>query len=174
MWKSIRIGVILLTAIASFFSPLGPQAQPPISWGVLAVIFAFCPVGLFFVIGLQTVNPWSSKIWHQPSWALSPFNFREPLQFFHLVAYVCLAQGLIVLARVLVSPIHLYAEAFVPLTMGVGLLVGLKIVVIVFQSRFARVDAQPFGQAGPSSGVPPPDSPLPPTLMVKITPDVFE
>lgn len=141
VWGLLRVALVLFAAVASFFVPLEPQAQPPISWLALAAIFVFCPVGLLFVLGIQVVNPWSAKIWRRPSWMLNPFNFREPLQFFHLGAYVCLAQGIVTLARVAYSSTSFYVEALLPLVMGFGILAGVQIATVVFRSKVERAGA---------------------------------
>jgi len=141
VWSFVRVGLVLFVAVASFFVPLQPQAEPPITWLALAAIFVFCPLGLLFVLGIQTINPWSAKVWRRPSWTLNPFNFREPLQFFHLGAYVCLTQGVVTLARVAYSTIPFYVEALLPLVMGLGILVGVQIATAVFRSKVQHADA---------------------------------
>ena len=60
LWALMRIGLVLLAAVASFVVPLGPQAKPPISWAALAAIFGVCPLGILFVFGIQAINPRSA------------------------------------------------------------------------------------------------------------------
>ena len=141
VWSLIRVVLVLLASVMSFFVPLEPQSQPPITWLALAAIFVFCPLGLLFVLGIQVVNPWSAKVWRRPSWMLNPFNFREPLQFFHLGAYVCLAQGIVILGRAAFSSTPFYVEALLPLVMGLGILAGVRIATVVFRSKVERVGA---------------------------------
>lgn len=138
VWLIVRWALITASAVGAFFVPLGPQASPPIGWSALLAIFAFCPIGLLFVLGLQVINPRSAKAWLHPSWHLNPFNFRQPLQFFHLGAYVCLAQALVVLVRLVVSQTSFYIEALVPLAMAAGVLLGLKLVMLVFRAKIER------------------------------------
>src|SRR5690242_13939489 len=100
IWISVRVALMLLGAMTSFFVPLGSEAQPAITWFALAVIFVFCLLGLLFVIGILVfLDPLSAKVWRRPSWAINPFNLREPLQFLHLGAYVVLTEGIVILAR---------------------------------------------------------------------------
>lgn len=134
-WTYVRLTLVLFSGIASFFVPLGPQATPSIDWGSLLVIFIFCPIGLVLILAIQVVNPRSAKAWRRPSWSINPFNFREPLQFFHAVAYVCLAQGLVTLVRVAALSIPFYVEALVPLVMAVGIFIGLQAVMLLFRSK---------------------------------------
>jgi hypothetical protein len=103
--------------------------------GALLAILAFCPVGLLLVLGLQVINPRSARLWLRPSWQLNPFNFRQPLQFFHLAAYVCWGQALGVLARLADSPVSFYVEALVPVAMAIGILLGLQLDTLVFRAK---------------------------------------
>jgi hypothetical protein len=104
-------------------------------WGALLAILVLCPIGLLVVLGLQVINPRSAKLWFHPSWRLNPFNFRQPLQFFHLAAYACFAQALVVLARLAVSQVSFYVEALVPAVMAIGILLGLQLVTLVFRAK---------------------------------------
>jgi len=90
---------------------------------------------MVFVLGLQVFNPRSAKEWFHPSWQINPFNFHQPLQFFHLGAYVCLASGLVVVARLAISQIPFYVEALVPVAMAVGVLLGIRLVALVFRAK---------------------------------------
>jgi len=134
-WLFVRIVLVLLSGIASVFIPVGPQAVPAMEWGAVLVIFLACPVMLVVVLTVQSINPRSAPEWRRPSWLLNPFNFREPLQFFHFAAYVLLAQGLATLVKVAVSPIPFYAEALVPLAMGVGIWGGVQLAPRLFKSK---------------------------------------
>jgi hypothetical protein len=135
VWLIVRWVIIVASAVGAFFVPLGPQASPPMGLGALLAILAFCPVGLLLVLGLQVINPRSARLWLRPSWQLNPFNFRQPLQFFHLAAYVCLAQALVVLARLAGSQVSFYVEALVPVAMAIGILLGLQLVTLVFRAK---------------------------------------
>jgi hypothetical protein len=135
IWLIVRWAIVLAVAAGEFFAPLHPLARPPIGWVALVAIFGGCSVGMVLVLGLQVANPLSAKLWLQPSWHLNPFNLRQPMQFFHLGAYVCLAQGLVLLLRLAVSQIPFYIEAFVPLVMAFGIFVGLKLVTLVFGAK---------------------------------------
>ena len=134
-WLYVRIALVLTSGIGTLFAPVGPRAVPPIGWEALLAIFVFCPVALTLVLGLQVLNPRSAKNWRRPSWSINPFNFREPIQFFHLGAYVCLAQGVAIIIRLATSSVPFYVEALVPLVMACGVLVGLQVVMFVFRSK---------------------------------------
>lgn len=134
-WTYIRGTIIVVGIIATFFTPLSSQAMPSIDPYALLMIFIFCPVGLLFVLGIQVVNPMSAKYWRRPSWQLNPFNFSEPLQFFHLGTYVLFAQGIVLLLRIVTSSTPFYYEALVPLVMGAGIFIGLQLVMFIFKRK---------------------------------------
>lgn len=134
-WLFVRIAVVLFSGIASFFVPVGPQAVPPMGWSAVLVILFACPAMLVVVLAVQSINARSAAQWRRPSWLLNPFNFREPLQFFHLAAYVLLAQGLATFVKVALSSVPFYAEALVPLAMGVGIGGGIRLALVVFRFR---------------------------------------
>ena len=137
-WKLLRLGLILFVALSSFFVPLGPQAKPQIDWGALALIFLLIPVALVFMIGIQAINPMSAKVWRKPNWNLNPINFKDPVQFFHLGAYVMLAQGIVTLCRILFAKVPFYPEALLPAAMGVGMLLGIQIVMLTFRKKYSE------------------------------------
>lgn len=126
---------MLVSAAGALFTPVRPQASPPIEWGALLVIFLFCMVGMAALLTIQRVALDSAKKWARPSWRLNPFDFRQPLQFFHLGAYVCLASGLVVLARLAILQVPFYVEALVPFAMAFGVLLGIQFVISVFRSK---------------------------------------
>jgi hypothetical protein len=135
-WVWFRLVAIGLVITAGCFVPLGPRAAPPLDWNVLGIILVFCPIAMVIVFGIQRVNPRSAKVWHRPSWATNPFNFRDPVQFFHLGAILSIAQGFIIVVRIALTSFPFYVEALVPFAMGLGVLVGVKVVVAVFSSKF--------------------------------------
>lgn len=136
-WLYFRVGAILLVAIAGCFVPLGAHAAPPIDWDALFIIFGACAIGLPLVLGVQRFNPQSAKVWSRPSWMANPLNFRDPIQFFHFGAYLSIAQGLVVLIRMVLTSVPFYVEALVPLAMGLGILLGIRITLGLFASKFA-------------------------------------
>jgi hypothetical protein len=135
VWLIVRLTLITASAVGTFLVPLGPQASPPMGWDALLAILVFCPIGLLFVLGLQVIKPRSAKLWLRPSWQLNPFNFRQPLQFFHLAAYACLAQALGILVRLAVSQVSFYVDSLVPLAMAIGILFGLQLITLVFRAK---------------------------------------
>jgi hypothetical protein len=54
-----------------------------------------------------------------------------PRPFRHFGAIVTIAQGIVVLARVSLTSLRFYVEAVVPLAMGLGVWVGVRIAAAV-------------------------------------------
>jgi hypothetical protein len=137
VWMWFRLAAIVVVLFASCFSPLGSRASPPLAWYVPIMIFAFCPIAMAILFGVQRINPRSAKVWHRPSWTRNPFNFRDPIQFFHFGAIITIAQGVVVLARVSLTSFPFYVEALVPLAMGLGVWVGIRVVEALYRSKFS-------------------------------------
>jgi len=102
------------------------------------MIFVFSVLGIVFVFAIQSFNPWSAPVWHRPSWSRNPLNFGEPLQFFHLAAFACLASGIVTLLRIAISRFPFYVGALVPVAMSVGVLVGLQGAMFLASSKMER------------------------------------
>ncbi|MCP4607903.1 MAG: hypothetical protein GY845_04215 [Planctomycetes bacterium] len=143
-WKWIRSGLMTLMMVASLFMPLEPQVKPPMDWSTLAIIFVFIPFGLLFVIGIQAFNPLSVKVWKKPNWNLNPMNFRDPVQFFHFAAYLMLAQGFITILRLPFSNNVFHPGVLIPLVMGVGLLIGVQMITLIFKSKYSEKQNKSF------------------------------
>jgi hypothetical protein len=139
VWLYVRITIVLLGAIAGCVAPLGPAAKPTIDWHIVLIIFGFISIGLVFVLAIQAVNPRSARIWQRPSWIANPFDFKQPMQFFHMAAFATLAQGIGLLGHLLFARFPFYAEAALPLAMGAAILLGLRFTMLVFRSKMEQV-----------------------------------
>lgn len=96
-WVYVRLALVLFVGINSFFVSPDTQASPRMSLVDVIAIFVISPFALVAVIGFQAFNPRSAKNWTRPSWNENPFSFSNPLQFFHLGAYVFLSEGGVIL-----------------------------------------------------------------------------
>lgn len=153
VWKWFRLAAISLVLIAGCFVPLGPRASPPLAWYVPMVIFVFCPIAMVLVVGVQRVNPRSAHVWHRPSWTGNPFNFRDPIQFFHFAAIITIAQGVVILARVSLTSFPFYVESLVPLAMGLGVWVGVRVTMALYRSKFENGTALAISDFGEKRSV---------------------
>ncbi len=79
-WRIFRIIIITLSTCISIMStyytvPLESTNLPLIEQlKSLLLIFVASLLGLFFIIGIQAFNPYSSKLWVVPSWEINPFT----------------------------------------------------------------------------------------------------
>ena len=137
-WKFLRIALISFIAVSSLLTPLEPKVNLAINWSTLGVIFVFSFLAILFVVGMQVVNPLSAKVWHKPDWNCNPFSLKDPIQFFHLAAYIMLVQGAVVLFRLLISSIPFYLESLVPFIIGAGALIGIKLAMLFFRVKYAE------------------------------------
>lgn len=137
MWRWMRIALVGFMVFTSFTAPLAPQAAPPITWATLLLIAALGFVGLVAVIGLQSKNPFSDRFWSRPSWAANPFDFGNPLQFFHLAGVAFVAYGAVLAARQALSGLGIHPETFLPLVMGVCVLASVRLSERIYRHKLA-------------------------------------
>lgn len=110
-------------------------STPSITYTQILIITLLIPLSLIFVIGIQYFNKHSGKIWKYPSWSLNPFNFTQPLQFFHFATFMLIPFGLSSSFSLLWNGFDYASEAILPLTLGCGLLIGLHLCLYVFQNK---------------------------------------
>jgi hypothetical protein len=135
-WAYVRIGILLAALASALFEPLGPRAKPPIEWPALFVIFGVLPIALVVILGVQRINPSSAKTWTRPSWSSNFLNFRDPIQFFYFAAFLSVAQGVAVLAKIALTGTQFYVEALVPIAIGAGAWLGVKLAMLLYRSKF--------------------------------------
>jgi len=106
------------------------------SWVFVVVLLGFVIGSVLLVLMLQYKNPASEEKWLRPGWYTNPFAPRQPVQTFHTAGWVFVALGISVAAYTLVigSGNLLFV---LPLTIGVGLIVAVKLSVSLFRTRFA-------------------------------------
>ena len=137
-WVWLRVAAAIFVAISACISPLEQRAKPPLDWLTLLGIFAFIPVAIVLVVGFQRLNRYSAKIWTRPSWSTNPFNFRDPIQFFYFGAFLSTVGGIVTLLRALVAAGSLYPEELIPLAMGVGVWLGVKLTILLNPAKFSH------------------------------------
>jgi hypothetical protein len=141
VWLFVRLAVILVVVIIGWFAPLRPHAWLQIGWVTLLVVFSVCVVGVPLLLGLRGLRPLEAKMRSRPSWTSNPLNLRDPIQFFHLGACLSIAQGLIGLVRMVLKSQPFYVEALIPLALGAGILLGIKISLGLFTFTLASSDS---------------------------------
>jgi hypothetical protein len=106
---------------------------------VAAAVFSFGVVGMLFVIGIQAFNSRSDAVWSYPSWSLTPFSLRQPLQLFHLGGYFMLAAGFGGLLRSAVTHDSPLVEPIVLAFWGAGMLTGIWCCTRLFSHKLQRI-----------------------------------
>lgn len=135
-WLLIRIIIIGISFLISFFQKIDIKYSINyMDLKKLIIIFIVSIIGVIFVIGLQILN-YREKIWIKPSWCQNPFNFKQPLQFFHFAGYFSLISGIASIMNFLINKNSLSFEAIIPLCMGIGVIVGVHFSVILYKNKF--------------------------------------
>jgi hypothetical protein len=137
-WAKVRLVLIAGSLVGAFFMPPEPTAVPPIHWDFLPLALVSFPFMLLFVIWVQYINPYSASVWRHPDWNVNPFNFSEPLQFFHMGAFIFIAQGVGFLIKLAITQTSIFPEALMGITLGISTLFGIKLCTLVFRKKMQR------------------------------------
>lgn len=135
---SIRtIGVATVFA-GSFVLPVYPAIWPPVTWVALPVaIMVSAVVVLLLFLFRRWLRHNGTRLWTRPSWRKNPLSWVDPIQFFHFIAFLSIAQGIgASLRTLLVSGIPL-ADSVLPLAIGLGILIGVHLTVVVMPNSFS-------------------------------------
>jgi len=139
-WLLIRIGLIAVSVAAyAIQGPVSAHAEPPIDMSALVIGFIFGIIGLQFVLAIQFVNKKSAEVWEPPSWSENPFQFKQPIQFFHLGAWLFIASSLASVMQTWFKNPKFILDACMPLVIGVGLLTGVHLSRALFRRKFRSV-----------------------------------
>lgn len=122
----MRCIIVLASAIRAALRPLYMPGHVRADWLMPAAAFLLFPaiavVGLFILF----VVP-NSRLQFTPlSWSRNLFKLSHPKQFFHLAAFVFMAQGLVLVLRQAVAGSGIGAEAIAVLSAGCGFWLGLR------------------------------------------------
>jgi hypothetical protein len=96
---------------------------------------AVAVVGLVILLAV----PSSRLQFTLPSWRRNPFDLSHPEQFFHLTAFVLVAQGLVLLARQVIAGSGVGAGALAVLLAGCGVWLGLRMLRMGLHAQSRRV-----------------------------------
>ena len=138
-WLYVRLAIIAIGVVSQFFASSNEnQEAPEVIWTFVPVGFIFGVVGLQFIIGLQAFNPMSAKNWLRPSWQHNPFNFKQPLQFFHFGGWFMLASSLPYLPEVIEGNQESMFLAATLASFGLGMLLGVRLSVLIYRRKFSH------------------------------------
>ena len=102
---------------------------------VLLIFFGFGMVAMVLVVGSQAINPRSAAAWTRPGWHANPFSLKQPVQFFHMAGFYFIVVGLTAIALAQIR--HLTGlEPFLPVALGVGVLVGIRCCTALYRRKF--------------------------------------
>jgi hypothetical protein len=96
---------------------------------------AVAVVGLVILLAV----PSSRLQFTLPSRRRNPFDLSHPEQFFHLTAFVLVAQGLVLLARQVIAGSGVGAGALAVLLAGCGVWLGLRMLRMGLHAQSRRV-----------------------------------
>lgn len=138
-WNWFRLSVVCFGAIHGLFYIDTYQTDVfPIGFIQIFIIFLFTPFSLILIIGLQFLNKRASEIWKIPSWFLNPFNFKQPLQFFHFAAFFFVAIGVSSSISLIWKGFNCVFQAVLPLSIGIGLLIGIHLCLLIFKRKIEK------------------------------------
>lgn len=105
-------------------------------FGLHAILLTlFLPLGLLFVIGIQSVNPFSDDVWTRPTHHSNPLHLGNPLLFFHFFAFFVGASGLGVVVSSLWNGLPAALHGILGLWGSSMILVGIRLCMRVFQHK---------------------------------------
>lgn len=132
-WLIVRVALVLSAFLRTTFARgVVPMEEVDHFPPLLILVFAF--VGMLFIVGIQRLNPYTSR-WRYPSWRINPFMFREPLQFFHLGGFFFLASAAGMLVNGAVTGRAVSTGTFVFLAFGVGILGGVHACTVLHRGK---------------------------------------
>ena len=88
---------------------------------------------------MQVANPRSDAVWIRPSWNANPFDFGQPLQFFHVGAYHFLVAGATALFMYFSVGSSALAWAAQLALLGAGTWLGIRLCILVFRKKMEAV-----------------------------------
>ncbi len=102
---------------------------------VLASVAVFIPFVLLCILTVQTVNPFSDRLWARPNHQSNPFRLGNPLLFFHFAAYLGAAAGSGIILSSLWRGSCAAIFGLITLAYSLSLLIGVRLVMKVFKHK---------------------------------------
>lgn len=137
-WLWTRLIALGVVALASPFLYNDIHAefenQTP-SWGFIAAMLGFGVAAVLFPLAIQTSTTVADEAWSKPSWRANPFDWRQPVQSFHFGGWLFVVLGIstAIYALAIASRNFMFV---LPLSVGVGVLLGVKFAVVAFRRKF--------------------------------------
>lgn len=139
--RSIRGIGIFMSFVVGFFVPATAPLDIPLTWATLPLVSAVCAAVVVALFVLRCITyPYASRTWTRPSWNKNPISWADPIQLFHLIAFMFLAQGLSSLLHALLSHAAVNADTASTLAQGIGLLIGVYLIPLVMPKSFQSAE----------------------------------
>jgi hypothetical protein len=136
-WLGLRISLILIAlAQSKFFLSSMDGDFSTYSLAFPLIMSSLCTIGVLFILRIQASSSYfrGGERWLKPSWRLNPFDFRQPLQFFHAAAFysLSLALGCAVFGLSRTPPSWAWE---LPISTGLGLWFGVRLYPYNFRKK---------------------------------------
>ena len=136
-WRFIRIAIIFGVGLLSATN-YTPEVTSLTQSELVKSLFFAVPaalLGFLSVIGFQAVNPFSDKVWIEPSWDINPFTLSQPLVCFDFLVWFVIVQALV---HLIVSIIQgdLYGLSLLGMAVGLSGLLAVRLARILFRHKF--------------------------------------
>ncbi len=150
-WFSIRLILFVLSFLSALLVP-NPQIEELsrtsgmdriFFFVALAVVAVLIPFMLLAVLAIQTINPFSDKVWTCPTHQSNPFRLSNPLLFVHFCIYLCAAAGLGTVISCFWQGPFAAIFGFIMLAYSVSILLGVRLAMRVFKHKMAGEPATP-------------------------------
>lgn len=137
-WFRLNVAIIASCAIAAPLRIILSGAPPGFDKGSWSFPWLIAGISLFAVVmpvGMQSINPWSKERWMRPTLHMNPLRFDEPLQTFYMGALYAMAAGVgYFVLGIFDAAVRWFWE--LPLSVGVGVWLGVRLCVWGFPNRF--------------------------------------
>lgn len=90
-------------------------------------------------LAIQFKNKNSAELWEPPSWHANPFQMKQPIQCFHLGAWLFLASSSVTVLLTWFKSPQFILDALMPMVIGVGLMIGVHLSRLIYRSKFKHV-----------------------------------
>lgn len=136
IWFLLRIALLVVALIHSvyFVKTLPGDFSRP-TWPFFFEMVGIVAISVFCVTFFQLPKQESDVRWTKPSWFANPFRARQALSLFDLAAYYFVVLGLGCLVIGLSREPRNWAWEL-PMSIGIGALLGVHIVLMIFKGRF--------------------------------------
>lgn len=143
-WFKIRVALMILSFASSMVLPppveFAELVRLPsfIAWiagGMIVLGLLLMPFLLQLIFAIQSVNPLSKTTWTVPTHQSNPFQFGNPLLFFHFAAYLFGACGLGMLFASLWWGLPALLDGLTRIVAAFSVLLGVRLAMRLFKSR---------------------------------------